>query len=480
MVKKIIVSCCVLIVFLVAMAVAGFVGVNLYYDPPLTPEAKKLMTGDASPAPEQNGYFAAIGLTAPKGKDAHQYGYAIYTAEQEAVSRTPKTVLPAYGESVDFENMAEIGRPQETPFEPHFVDRTKESLDCWLLTKAEFERKKKEKWGQRCMTGPDLLQHIKESDEHLKRYKKMLSYPRFYQVRTGLMQGHHLTTINDYYQARNIIWARSGQGDYAIQYWLDDLKFWNRAVVDQQNLATKAIINMLIAKSISALQTILESSPPLAQKYQAQLVDALRDPAVTQIKPMLASTYRAEYDGVAGMMNNLFMGKIFRLSFKPNATANDLAVLYDDVAALSDKTPENYAFELVKIRDNYNHLTNRDSPLKMFLYNPLGKKLYTVSPGRGILETSWFQAGERRVMTLYIMAMAQGIQGSKMPAFLSAVDKNLLDPYNGLPYRWDSNTREIYFEVTDEYLHPNRHAILYPEPVAVTPVTETAAGAPPN
>lgn len=458
-----------LIMNLVWLALWGsWFTINLF-DAPLDRDFETYMAGDNPPPHEQNGFFAFAGLAAPSGQDAFQFGLQRYESEQAQYAASAPMNFSEFTESLPNLNGSGVTKdvsPNDSTasqkpvlFEPYvqngtYVISKTGSLDCWILPKIELENIRKVSRSElNCMAQSDLVKHINGSEEHLERYVAIYAYPRFYEqgvAGSGSTRAHILITLNQYANARNTLWAQNGQREYAIRYWLADMQFLNRAILDDQDEILKAVLYTLVNQDLGALKVMLEADPSLATAYHDEILAVLHDPASPKIKELIQSSFRQEYKRGIGFFAKYTTGAMFHATFKPNATTNSMIAHYQNIFAIAEKSPGTYGRELALLKKGYQEKEENSSLLSVLYdlirYNSFGKLTFPESSfGNAHMEHIWGQAASRRMLALYVQALAKGITPENMPAYLNGSDKGYYNPYTNAPFQWNEPTQSIYY-----------------------------------
>lgn len=435
-------------------------------DRPLDPDFAAYMAGDSRPSYEQNGYLAFMGMDAPVGADPHTYGLDTFLRIEKELEQSRMSIddlLDSYGAIYDsLETLAPSDAPgnappaEHKPVKPYVYDSGKESLSCWTATAIELIQWKKTAEGDvSCMTEADLIRHLAEIDVLLGRYEILQKYPRFYELHSGMAFPEvDFIRMHEYYMARNTLLVRQGKSDVAMRYWLSNMKFIDTALADQQTIVLKAILNIMLSESLANLKLMIEIDPSLAQRYQDQIIAALSAGLNVNRAEILKAVFRSEYQMTVGFLDRMGDWTTI-LFFKKNATANILVAHYRDLIDAAAQPPADLIKNMKLIEGKkQKHMSVGDGfwgIADMLSYNPMGKILIPPAlMGEQItLQFPWRYNARRRMLILYVMARAQGVAVTDMPAFLAGSPVNLHDPFTQKPFAWDAERKTIYFIKTN-------------------------------
>lgn len=434
-----------------ALGVVGLVVVVLgcwllLPDEALNPEARKILEAQPTVPPEQNVYFALVGLIASPELDAVQVGRKL--VEDHAA------VVREKGFVVRFDASKYWGaHPYKRPIPGGAYCRSHgETAHC--LTALRQHR-------------GELEAQLVAQDVYVSRYRALRTYPHHDESMTPA--GAMLVSYQPHFDLGELVDAsiafrmeEPAQRAGALGELLEDIRLWERAGRESDVFISRMMYAAILHKKYKLLSELLTESPRLAQE-QPDLVAQLTKPLEAPYTDM-KRVWRGEFRYGAQWMKSMPLGGITsaflgldnedlstwqrylasRL-FRYNATVN---LYYEEFRSAS----EFYAQSAADIQAGHDAFAKRRYRANLFdprywLYNPVGKD--SVSVPAEIYDSYRDRltdlVGYTRLIELQRQILAARTPPEKIPAFLASVDAALRNPYTGQPMHYDSATNSISF-----------------------------------
>lgn len=424
------------------------------YDPPLDPAYTALMSETKMPPVEENGYYALIGFTAPAGEDPHARGVKLMKQTEEWLRENQAGILywpsslfldfpiPKYqGEEARSIFLSRMFRPDQSgdlKAKLKEADQGTQTLGCWLMTKREWQERLSANsiTAGHCPSEAEMRSMLEENKEMIDRLKSLSSYqsfiepPKAYFLRAEVLSDFRET--KKLYFASLVQRARAGEPEEALKDLLSMSQVRKRFVRGEQGVIFKAAfgsagfgsdVNSVSERKIA--RVILAEAPSLAVRYRKELMEIkgvwLNDVSI-----------RTLFRGMMNHWSYLDDERNIGFLFRPNATKNAFW----------------RCLQFIENGETDNHIISEYCKAGGTIptYNLFGK--YVFSNEVGVLAT--YAAGDnensltaKRIYTLYISALGEGIPLERMGAYISSAPPELWDPASGKPFLWDEKMGAI-------------------------------------
>lgn len=437
--------------WVVVVLVALFLGVPVLivainaFDEELQPEARAFTDlSTAEVPPEQNAYYAWIGLRAARNENQHVRG-------KEIVAYVNKQ-LDIESHEIEIIDIDVLLGPK------HIASKTPPSelnLLCQRDTQGCLGRYRTK--------DADIAHWAREDQVLLDRYRALYSYAYFHETikpRPTAPFYSAPATVAALARAQAAQKALHGNPGEALRRLHEDTAFWRRVITD-----SRLLVNRMIA--VASIQTNVQLISEIIATYKLP-TDKLQI-AATAIRPLtnqerdLSGVFRYEFALGAHMFTHLdshvyqtdcdsdswsacLFGKLSTASLlKPNATINMSFEKFNRIAQAS-KLPAKLFLEQVKQARGDNE---SGSFIKWhFAYNPIGKMLNTIlgdSLYYNYVGRVHNLDGFLRLASLQVNMKRQEVRDSQIASFLKNAGPNLYNPYTNEPMLWDTEKRSIYF-----------------------------------
>jgi hypothetical protein len=322
------------------------------------------------------------------------------------------------------------------------------NFHCWAKQSAESVTIPNSQAKKECESTTFPLNELQENKKLIERYltfynhKNVSSGDRWTYPNTGA--GRTLIGVHKLLFAWWIEQTRRGNGDQAIQLWINDMAFIQRVMQEPYSMVEQAIWMIVYGINVNALPVILENDPSLIPVWRAKLEPILR---FELRNPAMWNNYvRGDYVMIKSAFSDIegqnMKGKK-NFYFKVNATKN---MYYKWVEDFSDCAKKPYPEIRVCMKHvlNLNDTLAYKTPLKY--YNAVGKLLLGgFSKGGELYLNAYDKDAKARAIILYMRAKGEGVGVEMMPQFLGNFDASLHDPMTGKPFRWDATKKSIYW-----------------------------------
>ncbi|MFY9259446.1 MAG: hypothetical protein WAO71_02925 [Gallionella sp.] len=417
-----------------------------HFDEKVHPDAEQLLQPQwVAVAPEKNAYFTLIGLTAPSGVNAAEWGI-----KASLTSGTPLANPPLQGKPVcDLEEHHCLRIAKQHP----------EQLQKALLAQPELIA--------RYIAARQLPQFAESTGkQHIDPYPNFSAAFRAQALR----------------HAQIALWVEAGKMDAVLIELAEDMAFQRRCLAGAQTLIGKMVTLAALQRDYVLLADLMreKTSEMMAQQARIQalltpLAPAERDmlPTIQHEFRMLSGALRAfkysvlrEEWGQPSVWVDTFRAPLMENLLLRNASINRLYQLEQADEALARTLPQNFARKQAEVHALSMQLSEVNW---RYLYNPVGKWLIDLSRmdyHRYIRRPLELDA-LIRLMTLQQQIMVLGIADADMPEFLASHLASLPNPFSGQAVGWDGERRELYIQTDDspiQYLRfgKNRQRIALP------------------
>lgn len=414
------------------------------FDEDLKPEALAFadFSGETI-TPEQNGYFAWVGLRAPVGEHPHTHGMQIVAQLNKKLDTVPHDVH----DIIDHDTV--LG-PKALKFTSNLASLCGRDatgcLDRYRPKSGEIEKQ------------------VRENKVLLERYRSLYRYPHFQETLKPRYYAHIFYdpgSVSSLARAQYALHALRGNPLLALRELREDTEFWRRTLAETRSLIGKMLAVAAIQRNAQLTSEIVARYPTdkntLALGTQAVL-------PLTDVERDLTKVYRNEFAihmylfGIVSaeqstpctteFIYDCAVDKLTRtFLFKPHASTNLSFERFSEIAARS-RLP---AMEFLK--GTKERLASDQYGWKWWLsswhfaYNPIGKILNAIAEPAYANYTVRIHNldGFLRLVSLSLAARQQSVRDADMPLFLARASSNLRNPYTNESMLWDADNRTIYF-----------------------------------
>ena len=419
------------VLLIALLAFGALYAINLYEEE-LTPEAKALLASPADPAPDKNSYFLYLGLAAPAGKDAVDWGQRRIRALKLTEDRSDAG-SPEY---------AKLARDPAQKFPCRAMFRS--AQDCVSL--AQSRPAEISSW---------RAQHA----EQLERYHRLRTYEVFedaiYQTSSGpaLPAIAAATPLHRATLMQVAALVEQGKAGEALRELQQEVTLHRRMLAGARTLGVKMDGADYLAHDILLLSLLLEERAAALAPLAAQVQQIAQPLSARELD--LAPALRAEYASFARYLltparwagrnplaaNPLVSDLPGRLFYKPRATVNLLAANVPSMLELAKVPPAELARRAGELAAT---LTAR-TDLCCSPHNPVGRMMANVGTPAVHLERVYDLEALIRLVNLQAQIVVKKVPLAQVPAFLAQSPADLVNPYTGKPMQFDAEKRQIYF-----------------------------------
>jgi hypothetical protein len=420
--------------------------INLY-DEPLKPEVTALMREpDYVVRDDQNGYFLLRAIDADASLDAYETGLNIVNREEALFRENPARSnynVPAlqYKKIADFD------------WNLHRCDQTLENC-------AHADLKNRNQ----------LMQLLAKNAILLKRYELMQKLGEF-EEHPIPAPAAMLPAYGPLVKASNMITTQAefeiadGKLDEGIHRLQKNDRFLRLLLQKSSTLISRMIAVAMMRQQVRTVSDLVEMYPQLAKQYGESL-SALVRPLTTD-EQAFSSVFSNEarflsffqylnVDDIAPAdadlveLPRIFTYRINRFFFNRNATLNLMGESRLELIKAANQKASRYDELRQQIADKEEVLIQHPNlPYVHYLYNPLGKILFTVGSTSDIyfsyLERSADLDGYLRLAGLQIDIRRKNLQESEIETYIASAPEPFRSPYDGKPMTWDAKAKQLQF-----------------------------------
>lgn len=432
------------------LAVVLIIFVVNFRDEELNPEYNKL-TKQNDYTDEENGYFALIGLAAPKDV-TYTFAYGKTMAKNTSFTANvagAREVADVFV-SGNYESFFTYVEPKENPSEIKFIHRSKECFypityrfKCFELSDGSgCEKEAPEDTFKNCIKKEELEEIVSENQLILSRYNELYKYKYFSMIADNLSSSSNLIHVNKVLPAHIINEMDKGNADIALPVYIENLKFIRRAFAGSHDLTADAVFLLIHGMNVRFLPEMIKKHPEIIEKHGAALVEVL--------KPMPHSGY---IDGIISgekeirerMLSDLAEKNANNLTgyfLKVNATKNDFVDYAKHIKQLSELS----YLDLKKESDHFRMI--KESPAKTpieigGLYNPVGKQFTDRPPAELFLQSRKMDA-DFRLLGLYVQILQKKLKKEEVAEFIKS-NPDYYNPLTDKPFEWDDGKKVLYY-----------------------------------
>ncbi len=419
-------------------------------DEDLLPEARAVLEAKPKVPPEQNAFYAMVGIAASPERDPFQVGRQI--VERQVAFVTEKGPM---AEGLKYDDLKGLSLSAK-PF------RLKR---CDTLGMASG--------GETCLERLRQQQLLLAAEQQahatlLRRYRDLSRYPHFENTLapsagTGLLVDWSsvidASTLTDAAIAQEVgVTAKQASVLLALH---DDLLLWRRFGRDANTLLDRMLVTSILSRKLQMVSDLLREHPDLARNHKDLLVSIALplDPnEIDLLRPLdgelrfSSSLIHAAFAPGAGTMTFTtgiwadavnFLG---RKAMRLNATYN---MRFRHLRKLADLNLQGGAALLAQQAeiDEKQRTIHWGDP-RHYLYNPAGKIMFAV--GTSLQASYGYRMqdllGFSRMVELQRRLAADGISGDAVAAYIGKSGTELPDPYTGRAFRYDASQRKIFMD----------------------------------
>lgn len=413
------------------------------FDEELKPEALAFadFSGETI-APEQNGYFAWVGLRAPMGEHPHTRGLQIVTQVNDKLDAVPHDIQ-------DFINFDTFLGPTALKFSNNLASLCgRDETDCLDRYRAKTT---------------DIEKQVRENKVLLERYHSLYPYPHFHETikpRYYAPFFYDPGSVSSLARAQYVLHALRGNPSLALRQLYDDTLFWRRILVETRGLVGKMIAVASIKRNTQITSEIVARYPTdkttlalvtqavlpltdqerdLTKVYRNEFASTMHFFATVPTEKLAQCTTESIYDCAIDKLTRTFL-------FKPNATINQN---FESIGRIAARSKLSAAEFLKDTKENLASDHNDWDWLSSwhFAYNPIGKILNAIAEPAYANYTARIHNldGFLRLVSLSLAVKQQSVRDTDMQMFLAHESPNLRNPYTNEPMLWDADNRTIYF-----------------------------------
>lgn len=421
---------------LVVLPLAVWIGWNAI-DEKLDPKAAAFGAVRAPAVPDdENAHFPVIGMSAPDGADAVEYGKA-WVAEARAAARENRG-----------EKRAEVKRAKR----PAMCDPVKASCVTAAREKPT-----------------EASTQLNAYREDFERYEKLLRYKRYeevldYVVRVDAMLPNYggLSETHRAYLMRVAVAIGAGDIEEGLTLLEQELQFQRMLLGGTRSLLGKMLVNTLYVRDLAFIADLLQQHGEQLKPHAARLAAMAPplDPFALKLDAVIAGEYRwitkaiqdprsagKNFGDVGGFGSILETGGM-GLFYKKNATLNKAYSIYSAMGEASLAPADGFADAWKKV----SVVENVWRPgLWDFFDNPVGKILL----GMGMPQLDGYvlrmhdMDAINRLVGLRIAMLEAGVALENVQTFVEKADARFYDPYVKKPMAWDVAARRLSVKVSE-------------------------------
>lgn len=408
------------------LLVALFFIVN-HIDETLQPNAEQLLQPQlVQIPPENNAYFTLIGLSAPSGVSAAEWGMKI--AQTNTLHDGTPPVIP----------------PSSSPLVCDFEDH-----HCLRLAKQNPAQ---------------LQQALIAQAELVTRFVAARQYPQFAES-SGKQSIDPFPNFSAAFRAQTLrhaqigIWVEAGNMDAVMTELAEDMAFQRRCIAGAQTLIGKMVTLAALQRDYVMLADLVREKPSEMAAYKTQVRALLTPlspvehdmlPAIRHEFRMLSNSLRSfKYDllreewGQPAVWIDTIRAPLMENLLLRNASINRLYQFEQADEALARALPLHFAQKQAEAQALAMQLSDVDW---RYLYNPVGKWLVDLSRAdyhRYIIRPFELNAFIQ-LLALQQQITEQNIADADIAQFLTSKVATSPNPFTGQAVGWDASRRELF------------------------------------
>lgn len=429
-------------------------GLNNWLDEAPDPGVGALLETDPIP-PEDNAYIHLLGMYAPEGRAAHDYGRERVRAMVEAMESGQGSPGPG-GDELELQgDGAALCHPGDNP-------QGCRTLEPAAVAQAAAANRTLLQRYRRLLAYSDYQDVPVPTAARAARYYRFMRFPDFQR------------DLHRLYISQALVAARKEGPLAGIEDLHRDIRFWSMAAREAENLLSKLQAIAYLERDLAALSLLLEDGDLAAAAIAAaEKAVAEPGPQVLAMERAWRGEMRASIRILQGLADpEAFRAFVFRgqgwtgwlhtrlllVTYQPGTTMNRAYRSYRDRRAIARMSGR----ELLGVLRNRDAGESFRRPAGMGWLNPID----LIGRGfAGIAEVSRERfagyaahpknlAALRRLVALQVRIRQEGVSPDATAAFLQGSGRAYRNPYTGQPPRWDPDQRTLTFRVLPSDWNP--------------------------
>ncbi|MFZ6672814.1 hypothetical protein [Undibacterium sp. Xuan67W] len=431
-------------VVLILLFIVGVMFINLH-DESLSPEVRALMQAPVyKVADKKNGFFILRAIDADPSLDAFKSGREIVASDERRYLQNPITFDQLTRDESKEKKL------ESTWDQRRCISPLNNCMQADLTRRAELEK---------LLVANQIL---------LQRYMQM-------QVMEGFEEhviptpGSPIPNMSPLVQAAEMVMVLAefdiadGKFDRGIQRLQQNDRYLRSLMRNTSTLISRMVSIAIIRKQAKLVSDLVELKPELLTHYRQQLSELVRPLSQEEKNFVGVFTNEARFftflqyllhqknDSREDIVKGFFSKKLGRFFYQPNATMNQILLLWSERIALLRQSPlpidtmrQQAAARSKAIEENMTF------PYTHYFYNPIGKILAYVSEDTSAtyvtyLERSIDLDGYLSLVSLQMELRSQHITESGISEYLAKASPALRNPYDASPMTWDAQKRQLQF-----------------------------------
>ncbi len=427
--KKLLKRIVIALLVCAVLPLAAWITFNLF-DDTIDPKAAAYGEPRASAVPDaENGYFAAIAMSAPDGVDGMKYASA-WVAEARAAAK---------------ENRRENRAPVERAKRLDICDAAQASCVAAVRGDASGVAAKLDPYREDMARYEKLLA--------FRRYEEILDYPMRLDAQIPQYQG--ISHTQRAYLLRAALAFQSGNVEEGLSMLEREFAFQRVMLEGTRTLIGKMIAHALYQRDLCFVLDVVQHFPAELRPHAARLtammqpvnVAALRMDRVFESEfAFVKQAYKFPSAGEQLREGLIFEFASWSIGYKKNATLNKAYEIYSAMAAASLKPASSVSAEWKKVPMVSGELSLRD-----YFDNPIGKVLLGVANPAfdGYVLRMHDLDAFNRLVGLRVQMLAEDVGAEGAAAFVANADARFHDPYTGKPMGWDAASKRLSFKPSE-------------------------------
>jgi len=436
-----------LMVFLL-LVLGGFLLINAF-DEPLNPRAQAaLQARHDSIAPQDNLFFAVLGLNFEGVANVNDMGREAYAGYLEAGRANPGKPLSLY-DNASFKKQTVVGDPLL------LCGRSRRQEDCVERSRAH----------------PDELRAALEANRPLvDRYKSVQKYVQLQNpvplaVNSPILNWQIFLTAKRLWLTGAVLEAGDGHVDDAIDALGADFAFTRRVLAEPDILLIDKVILAVGARMDLMVISDLARNGDLTDRQYSNL--ALMITPLTEAQRTLAPVFAREFTAYASLFGPLSNPKNGAAFARSSGEQQWLPRLVDDLSirTLKYNASLNEAWSIneknqAASRGSCRNLPMNDARLAQsspfptigYVYNPLGKLIVraTAYDGLEYIKSMCDLQGMVGIVALQLAIQVEHIQDIDIADFVKRRAESDGNPYTGQPLEWNEADGSLGFRPVAE------------------------------
>jgi len=311
----------------------------------------------------------------------------------------------------------------------NFVGKSEE-LYCWISIPGSNES---------CASEQRINDLLQSNAMLLSRYRQVSRLPHF----QGLAANWNpVIDLNRLIAADVELKLRHREYEAAYIEWRDNYQFITRMLGEDTDWVAKAIFTVLDGISLGSARSLLQTYPGIAALHGDELTNLFRTAGLSRWN--LPGVMRSEY-----LMFEPILSPDYRAFWvHPNFIRNRFFLSSQAFLIATTAQPDQIEEKSLAVRREYGDFRVwtddylRDPPNTFFARVYI---LPTMLTAGAMVRTMHVHDGQRKVLTLALLANRRGLRDQEIGTFLSNVGSELKNPISGAPMRWNIKKQAIEF-----------------------------------